>query len=113
MISVCSRSFGYQSVILTVMRTRENETRSLAFLLLVIAVVVASTLKSLASSPYCTPKNGRDRIQKAGACPTGYFASGDCCEALHKETPNAIPKIRGAACPSGYFASGGSCKAFR
>lgn len=80
---------------------------------LVIAILAANVSES-AASPYCFPKaDGTNRIARQGSCPTGYFASGNCCEALHKDTPRAMPKIKGAACPSGYFASGGSCKAFR
>jgi hypothetical protein len=81
----------------------------------ILIVMVLSVLPAAAwAGPYCVPHSGKDRINKIGAtCPTGYFASGNCCEALHKDTPTAIPKIKGAACPSGYFASGDACKAFR
>jgi hypothetical protein len=72
------------------------------------------TATTAAAGPYCVPKpNGIVRIPKTGSCPTGYFASGNCCEALHDTTTRAMPKIKGAACPSGYFASGGACKALR
>ncbi len=77
-----------------------------------IAVTIVSS-SALAESPYCVPKNGRDRIPKTGTCPTGYFGSGNCCEAFRSDEPRAMPKIDGAACPSGYFSSGGSCKALR
>jgi len=80
--------------------------------LAVISMLVNTS--ALAESPYPTPSaDGRQRIQRDGACPTGYVGSGKFCEALHKDTPAAMPKIKGAACPSGYFASGDSCKAFR
>ena len=78
-----------------------------------VALMIVLSTPAMATSPYCVPKNGRDRIAKTGSCPTGYFASGNCCEALHDNTPRAMPKIQGAACPSGYFSSGGSCKAIR
>jgi hypothetical protein len=79
-----------------------------------IATAIAAlmlTESAKAESPYCLPKaNGTHRIQRTGSiCPTGYFATGNCCEALHRDTPRAFPKIRGAACPSGTFASGGAC----
>jgi hypothetical protein len=79
----------------------------------VIAMLV--TTSALAESPYCRPKaDGTNRIPKTGStCPTGYFASGPCCEALHRDTPNAVPKIQGAPCPSGTFRSGDFCKDFR
>lgn len=78
----------------------------------VIAMLV--TTSALAETPYSTPtRDGRERIQRTGTCPTGYVGKGDKCEALHQDTPRAMPKIEGKACPSGYFASGDSCKAFR
>jgi hypothetical protein len=79
----------------------------------VIAMLV--TTSALAESPYCNPKSdGTDWIAKIGSsCPSGYFASGNCCEALHKGSPKAFPRIKGAPCSSGTFASGDSCKAFR
>jgi hypothetical protein len=82
-------------------------------IIMVIAMLVASP--ALAESPYCTAKaDGTDRIQKTGStCPSGYFASGNCCEALHRDEPKAFPKIKGAPCPSGTFASGDNCKTFR
>ena len=82
---------------------------------LLIAMTFAITTSALAESPYCIPKaDGTNRFQKTGSsCPTGYFASGRCCEALHKDSPYAMPKIRGAACPAGFFESGGSCEKLR
>jgi hypothetical protein len=63
---------------------------------------------------YPTPtRDGRDRIQRTGSCPTGYIGKGDLCEALHEDTPRAYPKIEGRSCPSGTFASGDACKSFR
>jgi hypothetical protein len=68
----------------------------------------------VAESLYPKPTNdGRERIHCIGTCPTGYVGKGGFCEALHNDTPRAVPKIKGAACPSGYFASGDACKAFR
>jgi hypothetical protein len=80
-----------------------------------VAIAIALSNAAFADSPYCTPKaDGTDRIYKTGSsCPTGYFASGKCCEAFHRNAPKALPKIKGAACPSGTFASGDSCEAFQ
>jgi hypothetical protein len=82
--------------------------------ILVIALAALVT-PALAESPYCTPKtDGMDRITKTGSsCPTGYFASGNCCEALHRDTPKAFPKYKGASCPYGTFTSGHYCERFR
>jgi len=78
------------------------------------AIAFAITSTALAESPYPTPtRDGRERIHRTGTCPTGYVGKGDFCEALHNDTPRAMPKIKGAPCPSGTFTSGDSCKAFR
>jgi hypothetical protein len=78
---------------------------------LVAALTLAMAESAKAESPYCLPKaDGTDRIQRSGSiCPTGYFATGNCCEALHRDTRKAVPKIKGAACPSGWFSSGSAC----
>ena len=80
---------------------------------IIIAIVALGVTPALAESPYPTPKDGKERIQRTGTCPTGYVGKGDFCEALHEDTPRAYPKIKGAACPTGTFASGDACKAFR
>jgi hypothetical protein len=70
---------------------------------------------AMAESAYCIPKSdGTYRFATTGsACPVGYFSTGKCCEALHQDTPRAVPKISGTACPSGWFASGGECASLR
>ncbi|MCP1757906.1 hypothetical protein [Bradyrhizobium elkanii] len=81
--------------------------------IVVIALAVLAT-PALAESPYPTPtRDGRERLQRTGTCPTGYVGVGNKCEALHQDTPRAYPKIKGAACPSGTFSSGDYCKEFR
>ena len=78
----------------------------------VIAMLV--TTSALAESPYTTPtRDGRQRIQRTGTCPTGYVGKGNFCESIRKDTPAAMPKIKNAPCPTDYFASGDSCKALR
>jgi hypothetical protein len=78
-----------------------------------LAIILMAT-PALAETPYPTPsRDGRERIQRTGTCPTGYVGKGDKCEAMHVDTPRAYPKIPGAPCPSGTFASGDACKAFR
>jgi hypothetical protein len=64
-----------------------------------LAILISTS--ALAESPYPTPtRDGRQRIQRTGTCPTGYIT----------ETPAAMPKIKGAPCPSGTFGSGDACK---
>lgn len=76
-----------------------------------LALVIAASPAGAAG--YCVPKNGKDRITKTGFCPSGYFASGNCCEAFHADTKKAFPKLPGKACPSGSYVSGGSCVSLR
>jgi hypothetical protein len=79
---------------------------------LLAAVLMATP--ALAETPYPTPtRDGRERIQRTGTCPTGYVGKGDKCEALSSDTPRAYPVIPGKPCPSGTFRSGDACKAFR
>jgi hypothetical protein len=81
---------------------------------IICAIALLLAVPAMAETPYAKPtNNGRDRIHRTGTCPTGYVGKGDFCEALHLDTPRAMPKIEGAACPSGYFRSGDACKAFR
>ena len=89
-----------------------NTTRNSCLMTALIVVFTASS--ALAETPYPTPTpNGRQRIQRTGTCPDGYVGLGDKCEALHEDTPAAMPKIKGSACPSGFYASGHACKSFR
>jgi hypothetical protein len=83
--------------------------------LILILVVLGVTTPALAETPYPIPKDGKETIVREGGktCPTGYVGLGNKCEALHKDTPRAYPKIKGAACPSGTFSSGDYCKEFR
>ena len=80
---------------------------------ILFAVVISATPLAGQASDYCRPKNGKDRIAKTGFCPSGYFASGNCCEAYHRDTKSAFPKLPGKACPSGSYVSGGSCVSHR
>jgi hypothetical protein len=77
-------------------------------------LILFSASAAVAETPYTTPtRDGRERIQRTGSCPTGYIGKGDMCEALHHDTPRAYPVIPGKACPSGTFRSGDACKASR
>lgn len=76
----------------------------------IIVVAALATFSTSAVADYCRPTaDGKNRIPKTGFCPSGYFASGNCCEAYHRSTKDAFPKIPGKACPSGTYVSGGSC----
>lgn len=87
---------------------------TLALALAVAPPVLMLPAPTMAESAYPTPaRDGRERIQRTGACPTGYVGKGSKCEALHADTPRAFPVILGKPCPSGTFRSGDACKAFR
>lgn len=78
---------------------------------IIVAVLISS---GAVGQTYCRPtSDGKNRIAKTGTCPSGYFSSGNCCEAYHRDTKDAFPKLPGKACPSGTYVSGGSCVSFR
>lgn len=81
---------------------------------LAFALTFAGALPALAG-PYCVPTNGRDQIAKTGStCPVNYLGSGQCCIALHQDSPRAFARLPGRACPTGSFASaGGYCVSLR
>lgn len=79
-----------------------------------VAVALAVAAPPAFAEAYPTPtRDGRERIPRTGTCPTGFVGLGNFCEALHRDTPRAYPKIKGASCPSGTFASGNYCKSLR
>jgi hypothetical protein len=81
--------------------------------LLAALAALSTASPALAESAYPTPRDGRERIQRAGTCPTGYVGNGAFCEALRQDTPHAFPVIPGKTCPPGTFRSGDACVAFR
>ena len=100
------------------MEARQSMSR-LAKVLLATAVALGSAppffqSKADAETAYPTPtRDGRQRVQRTGACPTGFVGKGKFCEAFHQDTPQAYPVIPGKACPTGTFRSGDACKSFR
>ncbi|AJA60101.1 hypothetical protein ABIF44_004900 [Bradyrhizobium japonicum] len=73
---------------------------------LAMALAVVAFPAIAGPGPYCTPVNGRDQIAKAGnTCPVNYLASGQCCIALHQDSPKAFARLPGRACPTGTFTS--------
>lgn len=65
------------------------------------------------SGNYCKPSSGNARaaLPKVGSCPSGYYQSGDYCLASSAQSRNAIPKA--GSCPTGYYASGNYCLSTR
>ena len=61
-----------------------------------------------ASGNYCTPTaSARFAVPKDGACPSGYYSSGNYCLASSDSSRLALPKL--GSCPSGYYSSGNYC----
>jgi hypothetical protein len=91
------------------------DTRKALFLAFaVLSTTPPALTQAKAESQYPTAtRDGRERFQRTGTCPTGYVGVGAFCEALHADTPHAFPVFRGKACPAGTFRSGDSCKTFR
>ena len=83
-------------------------------ILLGLAALIATASPAVTESPYPTPtRDGRERIQRTGSCPTGYIGKGQLCEAIHRDTPHAFPVIPGKVCPTGTFRSGDACVSLR
>lgn len=65
------------------------------------------------SGNYCKPSRGNATraLPKVGSCPSGYYQSGDYCLASSEKSRIAIPKV--GSCPSGYYDSGSYCLSAR
>ena len=74
---------------------KNTVTKTSARAAMAALLMTATTLSAIAESPYPTQTpDGRKRIQRTGTRPSGYVGSGNFCEALHKDTPAAMPKIK-------------------
>jgi len=74
----------------------------------VIGCLVVAQQVQAASA--CRPtRDGKDRIEKAGACPSGYFARGSCCESFQSMTQQALPNAGVKDCPAGTISRLGVC----
>ena len=72
--------------------------------LLALTAVAAPTAASAAGS--CRPtRDGKDRMEMSGGCPSGYVVRGACCESVRP-----IQQPSGAkACPAGMMVRLGAC----
>ena len=79
----------------------------------IIAVLIAASIlwpapAALAASACRATRDGKDRIDPAGGCPSGYFLRGACCESFKAMSqPSSVVKT----CPAGTVASLGTCVA--
>ncbi len=79
---------------------------------IITALLVASILcpapVALAANACRPTRDGKDRIDPAGGCPSGYYMRGACCESFKAMSqPSSVVKT----CPAGTVASLGACVA--
>lgn len=80
---------------------------------IIVAFALIASASHAGAAEYCIRNlKNKDRIEKNGVCPTGYFSSGECCEAFHEDTKRAAHKVDGRPCPSGSYASQNYCIIF-
>ena len=74
-----------------------------------LATIVLISAQAALSASACRPtRDGKDRIDPAGGCPSGYYMRGACCESFKAMSqPSAAVKT----CPAGTVASLGTCVA--
>jgi hypothetical protein len=75
----------------------------------VLAASVLVTTGQALSANSCRPtRDGKDRVEPANGCPSGYVMRGACCESISAMSqPSATVK----ACPAGTVSSLGACVA--
>ncbi|PTM38566.1 hypothetical protein C8D03_0036 [Bosea sp. 124] len=75
---------------------------------LLAASVLCTASMALAANACRPTRDGKDRIDPAGGCPSGYFMRGACCESFNTMSqPSAAVKT----CPAGTVANLGACVA--
>lgn len=79
---------------------------------IITALLVASALcpapETLAAGACRPTRDGKDRIEPTGGCPSGYYMRGACCESFKAVSqPSAAAKT----CPAGTVSSLGTCVA--
>ncbi|MFA6965418.1 hypothetical protein [Bosea sp. (in: a-proteobacteria)] len=77
---------------------------------IIAALIAASILwpapAALAASACRPTRDGKDRIEPVGGCPSGYYLRGACCESFKAlSQPSSAVKT----CPAGTVASLGTC----
>lgn len=78
--------------------------RSIVAFAALLAVSISPTIALAAGS--CRPtRDGKDRIENPGACPSGYVARGACCESIRAMAPSNGT----TTCPAGMMPRLGTC----
>ncbi len=77
-----------------------------ASLALLVAIAVLGAAGSALAANSCRPtRDGKDRMEISGGCPSGYVVRGACCESVRP-----IQQPSGAkACPPGMMVRLGAC----
>jgi hypothetical protein len=77
-----------------------------------IAVATIGLAGEALAAGACRPTlDGKDRIERSGACPSGYYVRGACCESFQASSQRAMPTLGKKTCPAGTVASLGTCVA--
>lgn len=79
---------------------------------IIAALIAASILwpapAALAASACRPTRDGKDRIEPVGGCPSGYYRRGACCESFQAMSP---PSNTVKTCPAGTVPGLGGCVA--
>ncbi|KPF72635.1 hypothetical protein IP69_01735 [Bosea sp. AAP35] len=88
------------------MQDRDGMVRIIAALL--AAFILLPAPEALAASACRPTRDGKDRIEPVGGCPSGYTMRGACCESLRTMSqPSTVVKT----CPAGMVSALGTCVA--
>jgi hypothetical protein len=85
---------------------------------ILVVVFAFGFAQSALAAGACRPtRDGKDRIEKTGACPSGYFARGACCESFQSfqsfqsGVQPPVPGSGATSCPAGTVPKLGLCVA--
>lgn len=79
--------------------------RAAALIALLALTAVAAPTAALAAGSCRPTRDGKDRIENPGACPSGYLPRGACCESVR-----AMPSSNAEqTCPAGSMLRLGVC----
>lgn len=89
-----------------IMRNHDVMIRIIAALF--AASILLPAPEALAASACRPTRDGKDRIEPVGGCPSGYSMRGACCESFRvMSQPSTVVKT----CPAGMVSSQGTCVA--
>lgn len=80
-------------------------------MILVVTCSLGVAEAALAAGACRPTRDGKDRIEKNGACPSGYFVRGACCESFQSIGQQPAPAAGSNSCPPGTVSKLGLCVA--